>query len=361
MTYMIDAHQDIAYNAITLHRDFRLSAHEIRQREIGTSFPALNNGEATLGWKDYQSGKIAVIFATLFLTPKKYNGGDYETQTYATPGEARLLFRRQLDYYRSLTEDGRYYRLIQNQSDLTQVLQPWKSDLPGDHPVGLILLLEGAEALGNPQELEEYYEEGLRMVGPVWSGLRYMGGTYEDHPFDSAGRHLLEVMASLNLVLDISHMRERAALTSLDLYEGPLMAGHGNCRTVNGGQGGERHFTDQTLRRLIERGGVMGVLPYNKFLVADWNPSLPRESVTLNDVIRHIDHVCQLSGDSKHVAIGSDFDGGFGYPRIPFEMDTIADFQKLGPALAERGYTEEDIQNIMHQNWLNLLERSLPA
>lgn len=361
MTYIIDAHQDIAYNAFTLTRDFRLSAHEIRQREIGTNIPALNNGEATLGWKDYQRGKIAIIFATLFLTPRQYNGGDYETQTYSTPKEARPLLRKQLDFYRSLSEDGKYYQLVKNQADLSQVLQPWKADLPGDHPVGLILLLEGAEALGDPRELEDYYAEGLRMVGPVWSGIRYMGGTNEDRPFDNEARRLLEIMASLNLVLDISHMRERAALTSLDLYEGPLMAGHGNCRAVNGGQGEERHFTDLTLRRLVERDGVVGVLPYNKFLVADWNPNLPRASVTLNDVIKHIDHVCQLAGDSKHVAIGSDFDGGFGYPRIPLEMDTIADFQKLAPALAERGYTGQDITNIMHQNWLNLLERSLPG
>ena len=105
----------------------------------------------------------------------------------------------------------------------------------------------------------------------------------------------------------------------------------------------------------------MGVLPYNKFLISAWNPTLPRESVTLDDVIKHIDHVCQLAGDSKHVAIGSDFDGGFGFPRIPLEMDTIADFQKLAPLLLQRGYTQQDIDNIFHQNWLNLLERSLPG
>jgi membrane dipeptidase len=361
MTYIIDAHQDIAYNAFTLGRDFRLSAHEIRRMEAGTNIPAWNNGEATLGWQDYQRGKIALIFTTLFFAPRKYNGGDYEIHTYSNPKEARPLFRAQLDYYHSLTEDGEKYQLVKNQVDLSRVLEPWKQDLPGDHPVGLILLLEGAEALGDPRELEEYYAEGLRMVGPVWSGIRYMGGTNEDRPFDHEARRLLEIMASLNMILDISHMTERASLTSLDLYEGPVMAGHGNCRAVNGGQGGERHFTDATLRRLLDRDGVMGVLPYNKFLVSEWNSNLPRESVTLDNVIRHIDHVCQLAGDSKHVAIGSDFDGGFGFPRIPLEIDTIADFQKLAPALKERGYTGQDVENIFHQNWFNLLERSLPG
>lgn len=360
MTFIIDAHQDIAYNALTFGRDFRLSAREIRQKEASTNFAALNHGEATLGWKEYQQGKIALIFSSLFLTPRRYSS-TFETQTYANPNEARPLLHKQLDYYRSLTENSEAFQLVTTRRELELVLEPWKSDLPGDHPVGLIPLLEGAEALGDVRELEEYYTQGLRMVGPVWAGTRFMGGTREDRAFDSDARQLLEVMSSLHLILDISHMREKAALTSLDSYEGPVMAGHGNCRAVINGQGGERQFTDLTLRRLIERDGVVGILPYNKFLIPDWNSSLPRGAVTLAHVLQHIDHVCQLAGDSKHVGIGSDFDGGFGYPNIPLEMETIADLQKLSPALLERGYTEKDVQNIFHQNWLDMLERSLPS
>lgn len=360
MTFIIDAHQDIAYNSLTFSRNFRLSAQAIREKEKDTPIPAQNGGEATLGWEDYQRGKIAVIFSTIFLTPRKYNGGAFETQTYASPKEARPLLMKQMDLYREWSDDGRYYQLIQNQADLARVLQPWQENEPGNHPVGLILLLEGAEGLGDPSELEEYYAMGLRIVGPVWSGIRYMGGTDEDRPFDTEGRKLLEVMSDLNLPMDISHMREHAALTAMDHYEGLVLAGHAACRAINKVQTGERQLTDLTIRRLIEHGGVMGILPYNSFLVTDWNPSLPRESVTINDIILHIDHVCQLAGDSKHAAIGSDFDGGFGFPQIPLEMDTVADLQKIKPALAERGYSDVDITNIFNQNWLDLLERSLP-
>jgi len=360
MTFIIDAHQDIAYNCLTLFRDIRLSARQTRENEQNTPYPIWNNGQATLGWEDFQRGKIAVIFATLFVPPRKYGGGSYETQIFDTPRDAKPLVRKQLDFYRELAEGGEFFRIIQNQADLQSVIQPWKEDQPGNHPVGLVLLLEGAELLGDPSDLEEYYAQGLRLVGPVWSGIRYMGGTNEDRPFDSEARRLLEEMSALQLPMDISHMRERAALAAMDAFDGIVLAGHANCRTVNKGQGEERHLTDITIRRLIERGGVMGVLPYNKFLSADWYADLPRESVTLNDIILHIDHICQLAGDSKHAAIGSDFDGGFGYPKIPFEMDTIADLQKLKPALADRGYTETDIANIFNQNWMDLLERSLP-
>lgn len=360
MTYIIDAHQDLAYNMLTLHRDYRLSAREIRKSEVNTPYPALNNGDATLGWPDYQSGKIAVIFATLFLPPQKYNGGDFETETYSSPAEAKPLVQKQIDLYRRLSENGNKFQVITNRSDLDRVLQPWEQDLPGEHPVGLVMLLEGAELLQEPEELAEYAEQGLHMVGPVWSGIRYCGGTNEDRPFDAEGRRLLEVMSSLGMALDISHMREHSALTALDLYNGPVFAGHANCRAVNKGQGGERHLTDTTIRHLIEHDGVMGILPYNKFLISNWDVSMPREAVTINDIIMHIDHICQLAGDSLHAAIGTDFDGGFGFPLIPFEMDTIADLQKIEPALLERGYSETDIENIFHKNWQRHLERVLP-
>jgi len=360
MTYIIDAHEDIAYNALAFARDFHLSVHEIRAREKKDPNIAAATGEATLGWDEYQRGKIAVIFASLFLTPQKYISTPFETQSFSSPAQAKPLLHRQLDYYSKLTEGGESFRLIQNKADLAEVITPWEEGKPGSHPVGLVLLLEGAECLEDLHDLEEYYERGLRIVGPVWSGMRFMGGTREDRPLDEEGRRLLDEMAALNLIMDISHMREHSALTTLDRYEGPIIAGHANSRVVNGGQGGERHLTDATIRRLIERGGVMGILPYNRFLISEWKPSLPRESVTLEAVVRHIDHVCQLSGDSKHVAIGSDFDGGFGFPDIPLEMDSIADLQKLAPLLTQQGYTEEDIRNIFHQNWLHLLERSLP-
>jgi membrane dipeptidase len=61
MTYIIDAHQDIAYNALTFNRDIRLSAYEVRKKEQGTQIPEWNNGDATVGWPEFQDGEIAVI------------------------------------------------------------------------------------------------------------------------------------------------------------------------------------------------------------------------------------------------------------------------------------------------------------
>jgi membrane dipeptidase len=117
------------------------------------------------------------------------------------------------------------------------------------------------------------------------------------------------------------------------------------------------------LRGIIERGGVIGNVPLNSFLKSGWNRKTGsrREEVPLAVLADHIDHVCQLAGDSRHAGIGSDFDGGFGVQSVPPEIDTIADLQKLGPLLQRRGYSEEDATNVLGLNWLSFLERNLPS
>jgi len=105
---------------------------------------------------------------------------------------------------------------------------------------------------------------------------------------------------------------------------------------------------------------VMGVLPYNRFLRPDWLNSDDRQLVTLRTLAAHIDHICQLAGNALHAGLGTDFDGGFGWPAVPYEIDTIADLQKLAPVLAEYGYSDESIGNILGNNWRRHLERNLP-
>lgn len=361
MTYIIDAHEDIACSALSFNRDYLLSAAEIRRREVGTQIPIWNMGEATLGWPDYQQGKVALIFATLFIAPIAHSGGPWDVMAYRDSTEAARLWQAQLDYYHRLcSEAPDKFKLVLNRKDLHAVLAPWQAGTPGNHPVGLVLSIEGAEGLHEPAELAEYHARGVRLVGPVWAGTRYCGGTSEDRPFDKEGFELLQVMASLGIPLDISHMREKAALTALDRFEGPVYASHANARAVLKGSSSERHLTDLTIQRLFERGGVIGVVPFNRFLVPDWTPTLRRETITIKKVTEQIDYYCQKHGSSRGVGIGSDFDGGFGSPNIPLEMETIADLQKLDPALAEMGYTAEDIKNIFHQNWEDALERILP-
>ena len=170
-------------------------------------------------------------------------------------------------------------------------------------------------------------------------------------------------MADHNFILDLSHMDEAAAFESLDRYEGPVMATHANCAALMQGASNNRHLPDRVIHGLIERNGVIGLIPFNTFLKVGWklSSSSRREEVPLDVLIAHIDHICQLAGNSLHAGIGSDFDGGFGLQSIPPELDSIADLQLIGSKLLERGYTESDAANILGGNWLRFLREHLPA
>ncbi len=375
MPFIIDAHQDLAYNALTFGRDYLLSASEIRQLEKDTPTPQ-RTGHSLLGWADYQRAQVAVIFGTLFLAPRRYQAGSWESQVFSEPAEARILYEKQLTYYRRLSDEHPdKFRLIYNQADLRQVLEPWEKNpavLPVanspetepqetvTHPVGIVLLMEGAEGIQAPEEMEEWWDLGVRIAGPVWAGTRFCGGTIEPGDFSREGYALLEVMGSRGYTLDISHMNEASALQALDRYNGPVFASHANARALLKDVEGERHLTDTVIRRLIERDGVMGVIPFNRFLRPSWSNSDDRQLVTLHTLAAHIDHICQLAGDARHAGLGTDFDGGFGWPAVPYEINTIADLQKLSSILSEYGYPDDDIRDILSGNWRRHLERTLP-
>jgi membrane dipeptidase len=222
--------------------------------------------------------------------------------------------------------------------------------------------MEGAEGIRTLTELEEWFELGLRLIGPAWVSTRYTGGWKEPGPLTAEGRALLEGMADYNFILDLSHMDEPAMLEALDTYPGPVVATHGNCLALLPDFPNNRHFSDRVIQGVIERDGVVGVVPYNGYLKVGWLQATGRrDEVPLSVLVDHIDHICQLAGDSLHAGIGSDFDGGFGLQSVPPEIDSIADLQKVGPQLLDRGYTEADVANILGGNWLSRLKRDLPS
>ena len=196
--------------------------------------------------------------------------------------------------------------------------------------------------------------------GPAWAGTRFCGGTREPGPLTDDGRELLDAMSDFNLVLDLSHMDALAAQQALDRYEGRIVATHANALTLLKGSESNRHLTEAVIAGILERDGVIGVVPYNKFLKPDWVPADGRDPVTLEKLVAHIDYICQMAGDARHVGLGTDFDGGFGWQSVPSGIDTIASLQKLSPMLAERGYTESDVDAILGGNWLSVLQDTLP-
>jgi membrane dipeptidase len=201
-----------------------------------------------------------------------------------------------------------------------------------------------------------WYERGLRIIGLAWDDTRYSAGAWGDGGgLTKAGRELLEVMASFGFILDLTHMSEKASLEALDHFQGTIIATHSNARAL---VPTERQLSDTQIRRIAERDGVIGTVLANSFLNAEFKRGGPKEAVTLEHVVAHIDHVCQVIGDASHVGLGTDFDGGFGVESVPAEIKNLSDLPLIGKALLEKGYSQEDVDGFMGQNWLNLLRRT---
>lgn len=358
---VFDAHEDIAWNALTFARDYTRAAHATRRLEAenGSHAPRVN-GEATLGLPDWLLGRVGVVVGTVFVSPAHRSFGAWDTIIYRTPQEAYEQATRQVDYYQRFAGECEKIDLVLRQSDLDAVLRTWADGAElADHRVGVIVSMEGADPILEPKQVEEWFERGVRAVGLAWAATRYAGGTSEPGPLTDLGRALLEAMADLGMALDLSHAAEEAYLEALDRYEGVVIASHSNprrfCPT-------DRGLSDMMIARMAERDGVIGIVPYNGFLKPGWRMGRDRkDEVRLADVAAAIDHVCQVTGSARHVGIGSDFDGGFGAGHIPEEFDTVADLWNIGKALAGRGYAREDVEAILSGNFLRVFRAALPA
>jgi membrane dipeptidase len=398
---IVDGHQDLAWNILTFGRDYTLAAKETRRREAGTETPT-RNGHTLLGWPDYQRGQVALVFGTLFASPKSDALGPWDILSYSDWQGAYRIYRDQIDaYFRLADNHPDKFRLVRTNKELQEVLSAWEKnpnpfqeqgspdpkrdfdgngrrprrepaedkqdrqpgepvEEPAGNPVGLVVLMEGAEAINEPQDLEDWWQLGLRILGPAWTGNRFTGGTRRPGPLTKDGFALLEAMAELGFALDISHMDENAVLQALDVYSGMIIASHANAHALLKGMETNRHLSDRVISGLVERDAVIGLVPYNRFLLAGWRKGDDRRLVSLELAAAQIDYVCQIAGDARHAAIGSDFDGGFGLDCAPHDVDTIADLQKLAPLLADKGYTDEDIEAILGRNWIERIQKILP-
>lgn len=375
---IVDAHQDLAWNSAAFGRNYTQSALTRRAQEAATDSLGMKiNGYSMLGLPEYLRGRIGVIFGTLFASPKRRQSGEWEANVvYRDAQEAHRVYQAQLDYYHRLVDECQRFRLIRNRADLEAVLATWDGPeaqpdpdpaapppLPGpaNAQIGFVPLMEGADGIREPREAEAWMERGLRIVGLAWTGTRYAGGTREPGPLTPEGRRLVKTLGDLGLMLDLAHSSDESWFQALDLFEGAVMCTHANPRALLRNPGApERHPSDDMIRRLAERGGVIGVVPYNRFLKADWRDGDNRADVPLSRVADAIDYICQLTGSAAHVGLGTDFDGGFGAETAPEGLDTIADLSKIGDLLRERGFTEAQVQGVLADNWLGLLRRGLP-
>jgi len=361
---IVDAHEDIAFNALSAGRDYFQSALDKRRAEAGTD-AATNEGLAMVGLPEAILGRVAIVFSTIFTEPDRATAlapSAFSNQRYKTPREAYDLGIQQLDYYRRVWDASERAQPVRTVAELDAVLATWADGLEvTDRRQGMVLLMENADPILEPRQFEEWYEYGVRVVGPAWAGTRYCGGTGEPGPLTALGRELLDVMGDMNVLLDLSHMPEESFFEALDRYDGQMIASHSNPRRFVGARddGRQRLLSDTQIRRLAERDGVMGMVPYNRFMHPTWVKG--DAPIPGSRVLEMIDHVCQVTGSARHVGIGTDFDGGFGAESTPEGFDTVGDLWILDTWLRERGYGDAEVEAILSGNFLRKLRQTLPA
>lgn len=350
---IIDAHLDLSMNALQWNRNLLDSVYTIRANEAKT--PGKARAQGTVALPEMRAGRVAVSFATLLARSTGHKVGhlDYESQA-----QSYGMARGQLAYYRGLELDGEA-RILLNARGLRDHVAEWQrweeagAAANTRPPLGFVISMEGADPIRNPAQLEAWWDAGLRLLGPTHYGPgRYAGGTGTQLGLTELGKPLLLEMMRLGMLLDLTHFSDEAFWQAARIYDGLVLASHNNCRALVPHQ---RQFNDDQLKLIIGRDGVIGAA----FDVWMLQPGFVRgggnEAVFIDTVIDHIDHICQLAGNSRHAAIGTDLDGGFGREQSPCDLDTIADLQQLPNKLAARGYYDDDIKNIMYGNWLRLL------
>jgi membrane dipeptidase len=357
---IVDAHEDLAYNALVDGRNYLQSAHATRAVEAVGPVPALN-GECMLGLPEWLEAGVAVIFATIAVIPA--SAAQPGEAGYNNVAEAHSQALAQLEIYRSWVAAHPQLALITNQRELVMALGSWSASDSSAHEldrrqVGLILLIENADAIREPTEVEYWHEQGVRLIGPAWQSNRYTGADNDPGPLTDLGRELLTEMERLGMILDISHMADEAALESLDRYNGPVVATHANPRRLVPIR---RLISDEVIASLVARDGVIGAMPLNWALDPTWKQHYLKKAVAIDRLVDAIDTICEIAGNAYHVGLGTDFDGGTGAEGTPAELDTIADLPILADALARRGYEWQAIEGIMGGNWLRLLRRHLPV
>jgi membrane dipeptidase len=354
--FFLDAHLDLALNALEWNRDLTRPITEIRAAEGGLRDKA-GRGRSTVCLPEMRRGRVRLAVVTQ-LARVKHNEGRNPVAVWQSPAQAWAMTQAQLAWYRALEEAGEI-RMIASRAELEAHVALWQD---GDPPgIGCILSLEGADSLITPGHLERAYAQGLRAVGLAHYGPgRYAQGTHSTGGLPPLGRQLLAEMDRLGMILDVTHLSDECFWEALKIFSGAVWASHQNCRALVPHQ---RQLSDDQIRALIERDAVIGAAMDGWMIIPGWvQGETTSEScgLRLEKLVEHIDHICRIAGNTRHVGLGSDLDGGFGGEQAPCDLETIADVGRLCDLLVARGWSAEDITNFAHGNFLRILRRALP-
>tara|TARA_B100001750_G_scaffold245536_1_gene265394 strand:- start:1835 stop:2902 length:1068 start_codon:yes stop_codon:yes gene_type:complete len=355
MKFIIDIHLDLSMNAIEWNRDLTQSVLQINAQEKNL-IDKPDRGKATVSLQAMREGNIGFCVATQIARYVKSNN---PLPGWNSPTQAWAQTQGQLAWYRAMEKAGEMIQII-DKKGLQNHLDLWSSSEP-NKPIGYLLNLEGADSIVTLDHLHRAYKQGLRAIGPAHYGPgTYAHGTNSEGGLGTKGKELLNEIEKLNMILDVTHLCDQSFWEAIDHYNGKMWASHSNCRSLVPNQ---RQISNLQIKELIARKAIIGMAFDAWMMIPKWQKGIsdPKKSdLVIETIIDHIDHICQLSGNSNHIALGTDLDGGFGKEQCPYDLETISDLQKMDALLKKRGYSENDIQKILNQNAINFLMGALP-
>lgn len=366
-----DAHLDLACLAVN-GRDMQAALAEINaakpKKPVGPWPPA----GATL--PSLREGGVTECLATIFTEPggkgpEGYRKGDVEA--------AHECGLRQLRTYQNWVHDAgvRLARFDGTDPDddgagdgspATQRAYRSKTETHTEETISIGILIENADVIRDPAELPWWIERGVVAIGMAWWNTeRYAGGNGTDIGLSEIGRELVAEMVRLGVLIDLSHLSQKATDEVLAQTTGLVAASHSNCRALLGGDANphwQRHLADDTIKEIARRGGVIGLNLCRNFLHFDpsWKPGdghLP----TIDQTLAHVEHICSLVGHTGAVGLGSDMDGGFSAKEMCAGVESPADLERLADGLRSRGWTDEQVAGFARENWRRVLRSVRPA
>jgi len=306
---IVDSHND----TIMAHKRLGISLNE-RTSKTQVDIPRL------------REAKVDVAFFAVDVTRAVKNYLTYALDAFG-------FFDRNLEY--ASTEVS----IVATKRDLFEAIRSGN--------LAIIMAIENSDATeGSLDVLRMLFKLGVRSIGLTHNTRSLaadgVGESRTGGGLTNFGVQLVEEMNRLGIVVDLAHISEKGFWDALEVSKKPLIVSHGNCKALCNHR---RNLTDDQIRGLASKGGVIGVTFVPAF-VDEKKPSLSR-------LIDHVDHIVDVAG-IDHVGIGSDFDGGGTL------LKDVMELPKITERLLERGYGEGEVKKILGENFLRVLSEVLP-
>ena len=370
--WIFDAHLDLALNGVDWNRDLRQSVDDIRAQETALQMTEKGRRNNTLSFPELRIAQVPVCLTTLLARQEQSIDHSFG---WTSPQTCYAMAHAHLAYYRAMERAG-YIRMLRTKEDLRSHWQQYThsdSNPHGSHrtsaskaviqdrvPLGFILTMEGADPVLTPDTIYEFHQAGLRALGLTHYGTnRYGGGTRSEVGLSLDALELIKHCQELGITIDVTHLSDVAFWQVIERFDGPIHASHQNARAICDWQ---RQFSDDQIKAVIERGGVLGVALDIIMMQNGYVRGLSKNEATLEQAVDQICHVRDLAhGSIANVGIGTDLDGGYGCEQTPADLNKYRDVHKLAPLMQSRGFSDEEIQAVFYGNWLRFFEEVLPS